>query len=374
MNLKSRLKGIGFTPTLLIILGLVTGSYQVMAFSFQDLEQTFIEDSNYRALSIQELETLEAGLFELGLQEKWNDLEENLGITDKLTISQYIRTCELELDVQGTYRRGDTRTYQQGLMYGADLSRPELIFDRPDILEQMENSYQWYAENNEVYISLVIQQWPTICIRPGMKFGRVLSVFVHELEHYLGDSNKKYSLEELSDPSDFADIELRRSGGEYNAFIEGSKVLLQLQNQYNWPSYDPILNYFSLSGELIDEEGFVLHILFNLKYMDRFRNSYQTKLNDYQNDLTHDRNFLQNLVNTYTQNRDVSQYNITVSQDNIRILERNKNIFRRNNQIAQLRDAETNLEHNRRQLVINQEALEFYTNLLVQLEQMLIER
>tara|TARA_Y100000768_G_C23990477_1_gene692181 strand:- start:1826 stop:2893 length:1068 start_codon:yes stop_codon:yes gene_type:complete len=345
-----------------------------MAFSFEDLENTFIEDSTYRALSIQELEAIEAGLFELGLQEKWNHLEENLGLTEKLAISQYIRTCELELDVQGTYQRGQTRTYQQGLVYGLDLSRPELIFDRPDILEQMENSYQWYAENNEVYISLVIQEWPILCIRPGMKFGRVLSVFVHELEHYLGDNNKVYTLDDLSDPSDFADLELRRSGGEYNAFIEGSKILIQLENQYNWNSYDPILNFFSSSGELVDEEGFVLHILFDLSYMDRFRNNYQTKLNDYQNDLSHDRNFLQNLVNTYTQNRDISQYNITVSEDNIRILERNKSIFRRNNQIAQLRAAETSLEHNRRQLVINRESLEFYSNLLIQLEQMLNER
>lgn len=348
-------------------------SQSLFALSLEELNENFITDPTPRSLTVLELERLEAALFDIGHIDYWNRLEEKLNLTDKAAIGQYIRSCELEIDLQGTYQRGGTQSYTQGLVFGMDPERPELIFDRPDILSAIENSYRWQAENNGPYVSLVIQNWPIICIRPGMRFGRALAVFVHELEHYLGDEYLPINPDNLIDEETFIQSEFRRSGGEYNAFLAGNQVSIDLAQKYGWLSYNHILSFFSEDGTLTDEQGFESHILYTLNYIERFKNKYQTALQNFQTQNQHKRNLLISLKELFAYNKGISESNIRVAQNNLLILERNKSIYQRYNQLQQLRQVELDLELQRQQLESNQASFEFNTRMLEMTEQMLEE-
>ena len=202
-----------------VIAAIMLSSIASASLTLEDLNYSFASEGEYRSLSTEELNKLEEALYELGLQDYWNRFEDKIGHTDKAALSLYLRTCDLPFDHLGTYTRGETLSYRRGIMPNTDLSRPELLFEQDGLLETLNEAYQWHTENNSSYISLVIRSWPVICIRPGQSFGKTISTFVHELEHFLGDQYLTPDYETLMDERKYIDWELRRSGGEYNALL-----------------------------------------------------------------------------------------------------------------------------------------------------------
>ena len=339
------------------------------ALSLEELNSPFTQEHDYRTLTVEELEKIETALFELGFQDHWNRLEEKLGLTQKEGMALYIRSCQLQGDRLGTYTRGETLTYRKNILFGQDISEPHLIFKQEDILDQINNSYKWYTENNETYISLVIRSWPVICIRPGLSFAQTLSTFVHELEHFLGDQYQSPSSEELTDEFTFREFDFKRPGGEYHAFIAGSRLKIELVENYGWPNVTPILSFFDEYREINDEQGFANYIFQVLEYNQIFRQKYIQAVNNYNRQNTNIYNFLASTKNLYEQNLSISESNLAVAINNIEATEHNKRIYERMNRHHAIEQANRDIETFQRLAQENREAIIFYNNLLTEIEQ-----
>ena len=257
--------------TFIVLFFTLFTSLNSFALTLEELDKKFIQSSERGPLKIEHLHKIESALHELGMSDYLLKLKDKLRVNTLEGVSNYVHACQTETDVLGYYRRGSTRTLKRSIQYGEDLFAKDW---GPEAANLMEKAYKYNVENNNSYVSLVIMEWPIICIRPNQKFGSILSTFVHEVVHFVNDDELPTNYSHADDEMDFVQKNLMSSGGEFEAYLASGMIINEMQKQFDIRLRSALMRYFK-DGVVYDHKGLQNYILQELGYATRFRNQYR---------------------------------------------------------------------------------------------------
>lgn len=329
-----------------------------------DLKSIFLTSNELGPLSIENLEIIENVLNETGQQEVINRLLVKLKLNSIHELSSVIHSCELPLDTLGLYQRGSTQSYTQTLSNEVAPTNLEVFWQEASILEAINKSYQYEVQNNGVFASLVLREWPIICIRPKLELGKALGVFIHEVEHFLGDEFLEFKALQFNDENDYIEKELMRSGGEYSAYTEEAKYLSELQDRFDYKLSSSLGTNYQNFLQTGDDEKLKKMILNELGYYKRFVNNYRAQMVNALNSSRNGLRMLYDYLDLYEENLRVSNYNFEVNLSNQNVFKHNMNYYQSLGDQEGYQVEKDNLIKAIKEADKNQSEIRFYQNII----------
>jgi len=355
----------------------------------EDFEKKFLINQKIDSpLTLQNIERLEDAFHQIGMQEIINNFLLKLKLSNLNEARAYVHSCELENDLLGQYQRGVIKTEYKTMVYSSQNFNDLEAFWKPnaDLQKAIDNAYKLEILNNGHYASLVLIEWPILCIRPGMILGEAVSTFAHEIQHFLGDEEKSVDYTIYENENDYVNKRLVQSGGEFEAYKLEAKVLLKLHNEGLYDSmkdYGALLSFFNEDGEMIDSKGVKTIILDDYNYKEKFITQYRKNIKrEYQNALAQSKtmiyfkDFLYEVLNENQQNQQILEGNLDIYNDNIETFENNIRIVLEsiaeggqytqedlNKWTSDKNEAELNVEKTKKELKELEKAIIYHTKM-----------
>jgi hypothetical protein len=334
------------------------------ALTEEDLNKIFLTDSELGPMKLEKILEIDDALLELGMQDVMIKLQMKLDRHEFEFLPSILHVCKLEGDTLGTYQRGTTWLQKSSVAPNEDINDLRIFWEITDPEKYIEENYRIRVVDYEAYVALVRIEWPIICIRPGESFMSVLSTFVHEVEHFLGDREEKINYTDYIDEDDYVNKRLVQSGGEYEAFQAGAQVYVNLQNMLNIKSYTSLLNYFDDNGNLINSDGLKSYILDRLDYRTKFINYYRDDLVKDVNKKVNDYNTLLEWFSVYEQNLNINQSNLEIYANNIKAYENNIKYYEYYNKPDKVQEMKDKMAQAKLDMEQAKASIIFYENLV----------
>lgn len=351
------------------------------ALTLEELDQKFIGASERGPLRAEHLTKIESALHDLGLGDYLLNLQEKLKVNNLNDVANYVHACQTEKDTLGYYRRGTKRTMIQTIQYGQDIFAKEWDAETAKLIEK---AYRHQVVNNNSHLSLIIMEWPIICIRPNQKFGSILSTFVHEVTHYVNDDEKGLSMVHVENETDYVEKYLMKAGGEFEAYQSSGKILNEIEKTFNKRFRPQLMTYFE-NGEVIDSQGLKNHILLSLGYKTRFINQYRQGIVEEYNSNIRNESTLKRFRYNYEENERINKHNLEVNKHNLEVYKSNIRVYENNLEIvmsaisrgrtrynqsdidrlnSQIESAKQKIESATKDVQLCKEAIKFYQNMV----------
>lgn len=334
------------------------------ALSEADLRKVFLSKDEIGPISLEKIIELDDALTEIGMQDVIVRLQLKLDHHEFEFLPSIIHVCELEGDTLGTYQRGTTWTQRGALSPDTDIKDLRIYWEIADPEKYLEENYRVQIVNEGAYASLVVMEWPVICIRPGQSFKSVIATFVHEVEHFIGDEEKKVDYTHYESEEDYIQKRLLQSGGEYEAYQAGAQVYINLNAILNVKTSSTLMTFFDESGELINSQGLQNYILKTLDYKTKFVNWYRDDLVNSVNSKVENYNTLLSWFDLYEQNRNINFSNIDVYENNIKTYENNIKYYEYYNNADKAQEMRDKLAQAKKDIQSAKSAIIFYENLI----------
>ena len=336
----------------------------IAALTIEDLKSTFLTKAEIGPMSYEKLIELEDALIDIGRDDIIIKLQDKLQRHNISFLSSIIHVCELEDDTLGTYQRGSSTIYTQALSPDADTSDLRVFWGRGDILDNINSAYKYHTTNNGIYASLVVMEWPVICIRPEKMLANNLATFAHEVEHYLGDEEKALDITKYESEADFVIKNLYKSGGEFDAYQAGALLYHNLYEEIGYETPQSFMRFFDHEGIVIDPQGLEKFILNDLGYEVGFKNIYRKQIIDSYNEEVNDYNNLTNWFELYAENLRISEYNESVYLKNIEVYDNNIAYYTHYRQMNKVAELEEKKQLTQASLAETIKAKNFYANII----------
>lgn len=303
-----------------LILALLFSSLSLASLSDEKLKSVFLTTADLGPLSLEKLQEIEDALHEIGHHDKVSNMMSKLGLDQLSSLSSIIHSCDIPPHQLGTYTRGAISTIRKVQSPNADIQDLQAFWGSADILERVNQAYKSYVVDQKSHAELVIIEWPVICIRPDKSFSSVISTFVHESIHFLGDEEQIEQYLDYDSENDYVYKTLRKSGGELEAFIGATQVEIELLKRFpHAVKRNRMLDFFDQNAEVIPSYLSRLenYILQDLGYETSFRTRYRNLAVNSFNKKVHDLNALEASIGLY-------EYNLEVFQKRYEIYRRQK--------------------------------------------------
>jgi len=347
-----------------LLLTFLVSFSSMAALSLEDLNSVFATKNDLGPMSIEKIRQLDEAFYELGIQEQFIQLQMKLDRHELDFLPQILHVCELEEDTLGTYQRGESLSTNSTIGPDSNIDDLKVFWAISDPEKFIEENYKTQILNNGPYVSLMVMQWPVICIRPNMTLANVISTFAHEIEHFIGDEEKEIDLTKFTSEHDYVQKELVSSGGEFEAYQAGAKVDIVLEEYMQRKNYSTLLKFFNDEGELTNENGLKKYILKTLDYESKFINNYRDIIVKSYNYKVDHYNSLIDWFALYESNYDISLGNLEVYESNIKVYENNIEYYEYYKNEAKVKEIKTKLEQTKADIIKTTNAIRFYQNMI----------
>lgn len=334
------------------------------ALTVEDLKKTFLTKADLGPMSYEKLVELEDALREINREDIIEKLMNKLDRYELSFLSSIIHVCELEGDTLGTYQRGQSKTSMQTLEHDDDINDLRIFWDRADILDVINRVYKYQVINNGVYASLVIMEWPVICIRPGYMLANNLATFAHEVEHFLGDEEKSFDITHYENEQDYVIKNFYRSGGEFDAYQAGAMLYHNLKEQIGYKTNQSYMKFFDSQGIIIDPAGLEKMVLDEMEYREGYISYYRSQVVESYNDKVEELNRLRDWFELYEKNLSINISNKEIFQNNIKAYENNINYYEYYNRPDKVQEMKDKIDQAKIDIEDASKAILFYTNII----------
>lgn len=247
----------------------------------EDVDEIFIEQ--YRVdemLTIEEIKQIEDAFIDINQGHYFQAMMDKYGVSNIEGLTPYLSTCDEEVDAAGVMRRGQIKKYTSTLNAKKGTADLSIYFEQADIQAAIDKAYKTRIINNSAYVSLVLTEWPTICIRPGFRLGDILKIFAHEITHLVGDSIREFDILSFENEADYVEKRIEIQGGELDAFQEGAVITTTLQRLFDYETNLTIMKYFDDDANILDKEEYKEFVLGGLGYRKKYQKHYRDRLSE----------------------------------------------------------------------------------------------
>ena len=334
------------------------------ALAQEDLKKTFLTDADIGPMSYEKLVEFEDAFRDINRADVFEKLYEKLDRDQISFLSTIVHVCKLEGDTLGTYTRGQSRTSMQTMRPEDDINDLRIFWGRGDLLDVVNKAYKYYVENNGVYASLVVMEWPVICIRPGKMLANNMATFAHEVEHFLGDTEESIDITQYKNEADFVTQYYYQAGGEFDAYSAGALLYKSLEREIGYLTPQSFMKFFDEEGIILDPDGLEKFVLDELEYRQNFVSTYRSLVVNSINEITSEINTLNQWFDLYEENLEISLYNEGIYLRNIGVYQRNKSIYQNRGNLAKVEEMQRKIDQANIDLAKTKAAITFYENIV----------
>jgi hypothetical protein len=307
----------------LLILFLLNISIARSATTLTELNSKILSSEKIGPLNTETIEKIHDILGESSHDHFIIDALDKLGFDNPRDLSLIVQVCGIQDPRRyGTYSRGTQSSRKLSLEHSISIFAEEW---GAGIEEKISKSYRHNYIEGKLFNVLVIQKWPTICLRQNLTLLEVTTTLVHELVHYIND-DYLYDAN-LSTESEYMHDILHSPGGEYEAFEK--EILLKADLDNTFGTTHRLVNNFYNDGH-VDKESLSDYILKILRYEVKFSRNYKTLLLEKHSSLLASKKYIGSLVDLYEQNVEIHTGNLDIVLSNRDIFISNISIFENN--------------------------------------------
>ena len=234
-------------------------------------------------VSVEFLKNLKSTLHEIGYGYLFDDVMQTMRFDNIEELPRVIKFCKLTGNTQGHFSSGTQNT--RSIMKLANQKQEDLKDYKDGQKEYLQKKILNFIATEELSLYRHIrEEYPEICLLPGLKFGELVSVFAHEanhlIEHYkVFDFKLSEDYIELFETAeDYSDFKMHNSSGEQKSFIVGYRVGKILKEKgLIYYSDNHFEKYFD-NDDLVDLSGFDSTIYHTHGYRNKFVKEYKTVL------------------------------------------------------------------------------------------------
>jgi hypothetical protein len=280
--------------------------------------EAYLQNEEIGLITVDKLKGMANLIEDVGHGTIIQDAQEKLKVDSIEGLTFRISVCDIKERHQlGYYQRGSRSTIKIAK------NRLESIFLKnwdENTLKEIQDSYSYHFIEGEIFDSLIIQSWPTICLKPGLNLKNTTATLVHELIHFIGDAYDYPEYNQFESEDDYVLKILYKSGGEWDAYSKEVEFLKSYEQQN--PSFFPTALILEF-----DDGNLENYILNQLGYADKFKLEFKNLLINEHNNALKTENYLGNLLMIYQNSLSVSEFNLEVTLNNRKVFQNNLKVY-----------------------------------------------
>lgn len=336
------------------------------AITLEELNETFLPANEYGPVKLDKLQKLEELYHETGFQHVLDETLDKLNFNQLSDLSMVMKTCKAKHSTNlGYYQPGEQRKHIRGRNYLNEIFG--ITWDEK-ILKKIEDSYIHYIKNSSGYFSLVLVDYPEICLKDGESLASSALTFVHESVHFrYHDETEEIDMMDYSDAEDYAWKKLYKPEGELAAFKAEGEFLTNITSLYGYQEYNWLRGRIVDGDYFYSEKRFTNFIMKVLNYEERFIKQYKDFFHINYNVNTKNRDNEKFYLKQFISNLAINEQNLINNLKNRDYYQDSIDIYARTDE--EIAAAEENLQQSLDKIDEAKNSIEHYKKLIEEIEQ-----